>query len=238
VAGAEKLRDSVAKAFKEKFDKDLLEGYGTTEMSPVVSVNVPDIEHENQRQTGFKPGTVGHPIPGVSAKVVDVDTGADLGPGREGMLLVKGPNLMLGYLNQPAKTKEAVKDGWYVTGDLASIGEDGFIRIADRVSRFSKIGGEMVPHIKIEDMIAANLGCDSAVTSVPDEQKGERLVVFYTKKELSPQDVREALMNTSLPKLWLPKKENIFYVEAIPLTATGKADLRKIKGMAKGLAGA
>ena len=179
LAGAEKLREPLARAFEEKYHLKLLEGYGTTEMAPVVSVNTPDFAGGSIRQTGFKAGTVGHPVPGVAAKVVDFDTDEALPPNQEGMLLLKGPNCMMGYLGQPEKTKEVLRGGWYVTGDVALLDDDGFIRITDRLSRFSKIGGEMVPHIKIEEVVTELLqGKDCAVTALPDERKGERLVVF------------------------------------------------------------
>ncbi|MBI1912316.1 MAG: MFS transporter [Deltaproteobacteria bacterium] len=233
LAGAEKLRSSVAAAFKHKFGKDLLEGYGCTELSPVVSVNTPDIEHGTVKQTGYKPGTVGHPLPGVSVKVISTDTGEELPCNTEGLLLVKAPNLMLGYLGDQERTKQVIKDGWYITGDIASISEDGFITITDRLSRFSKIGGEMVSHGKIEEVLSELFHhFEGSVTGVPDEQKGERLVIFYTNKEITPAEIRDKLLETELPKLWIPKKENIYLVESIPVTGTGKADLRKIKKMA------
>ena len=131
-----------------------MEGYGCTEMSPVVSVNVPE-RPGGERKTS-KPGTVGRPLPGVAAKIVDRDTGEPVSPGTEGLLLVTGPNVMLGYLNAPEKTREVMRDGWYVTGDIGTIDEDGFIRLTDRLSRFSKIAGEMVPHLKIEETHFAN----------------------------------------------------------------------------------
>ena len=141
LAGAEKLREQIAKGFKDKFGLELLEGYGCTELAPVVSANVPDVSLGVERQIGNKPGTVGHPIPGVAVKVVDPDTERSLPLGQEGLLLVKGPNVMLGYLGQPELTAQAMRDGWYVTGDIAAVDEDGFIKITDRLSRFSKIGG-------------------------------------------------------------------------------------------------
>jgi len=233
VVGAEKLREPIASAFKEKYGLDLLEGYGCTELSPVVSVNVPDFEGGRLRQTGLKSGTVGHPIPGIAVKVVDPDTGEPRSSGEEGLLLVKGPNQMLGYLGQPELTAEVLRGGWYVTGDIAAIDEDGFIRITDRLSRFSKIGGEMVPHIKVEEAISRILGDQGCVvTAIPDEQKGERLVVLYTHKDITAGALWEQLCQTDLPKLWIPKRENLYYTETIPLLGTGKADLKKIKAMA------
>src|SRR5262249_61140624 len=110
-----------------------------------------DVIDVKEHQVGNKPGSWSHSIPAVVVKIVTPDTGRSLPSGQEGMLLVKGPNRMLGYLGQPELTEEAMRDGWYVTGDIASVDEDGFIRITDRLSRFSKIGGEMVPHIQIEE---------------------------------------------------------------------------------------
>ena len=182
IVGAEKLREPLASTFKETFGVGLMEGYGCTEMAPVVAVNRPNVEHGREKQTGSKPGSVGHPIPGVSAKVVDQETGEGPIFGRPGLLLVKGPNMMQGYLDQPERTAEVMRDGWYMTGDIAMMDEDGFIFITDRLSRFSKIGGEMVPHLKIEEAINGVLGdlC-SAVTAVPDASRGERLVAFYLR---------------------------------------------------------
>lgn len=233
IVGAEKLREPIANAFKEKYGLDLLEGYGCTELSPVVSVNIPDFEERTYRQTGLKPGTAGHPIPGIAVKVVDPDTGDPRSYGEEGLLLVKGPNQMVGYLGHPEQTAEVLRDGWYVTGDIAAIDEDGFIRITDRLSRFSKIGGEMVPHIKVEEAInriLADQGC--VVTAISDDQKGERLVVLYTRKEVTPEALWNQLCQTDLPKLWIPKRESLYYVETIPILATGKVDLRQAKMMA------
>jgi acyl-[acyl-carrier-protein]-phospholipid O-acyltransferase/long-chain-fatty-acid--[acyl-carrier-protein] ligase len=238
IVGAEKLREPIARAFKDKYGIDLLEGYGCTEMGPVVAVNVPDVQEGRERQTGAKFGTVGHPIPGVACKVVHPETGEPIFSDEAGLLLVKGPNRMAGYLGQPEKTDEAVRDGWYVTGDIAAIDDDGFIRITDRLSRFSKIGGEMVPHLKVEEAITALVGeCGCVVTAVPDDQKGERLVVFYTHKEMTPEALWEQLSQTDLPKLWIPKRENFYYIETIPTLGTGKVDLRAVKALALQFAG-
>jgi acyl-[acyl-carrier-protein]-phospholipid O-acyltransferase/long-chain-fatty-acid--[acyl-carrier-protein] ligase len=230
IVGAEKLRPSIAQAFKEKYGIDLLEGYGCTEMAPVVSVNIPDVEHAEPRQIGYKPGTVGHPLPGVAAKVVDRETEKPLPYGQEGLLLVKGPNRMLGYLGRPEQTAEVMRDGWYVTGDIATIDENGFICITDRLSRFSKIGGEMVPHLRVEEAINEILGDGSCVvTAVPDEQRGEYLVVLYAHQDLTANALWQHLSRTDLPKLWLPKREHFYAVETIPRLATGKVDLRAAK---------
>jgi len=237
IAGAEKLSERTATEFKAAFGKDLLEGYGCTEMSPVISVNVHDVEDGLVKQQGRKSGTVGHPIPGVSVKTVDPETNEDLSPGEGGLLLVKSPGVMLGYYKDPEATAKVMRDGWYMTGDIASVGDDGFITILDRVSRFSKIGGEMVPHMKIEEALSRALGCDCAVTSIEDESRGERLIAFHTKDALASVDAWSLLASTSLPRLWLPKRDDIVHVAKLPVGPTGKIDLRKLKEMARELAG-
>ena len=236
VTGAEKLKKSIADAFYEKFHVIPLEGYGATELSPIVSIGVPDYisEAEHIKQKGYKEGTVGHPLPGVAVKVVDPDTYQTLPPDTEGLLLVKGSNVMLGYLKDDKKTKEVIKDGWYVTGDIAKIDDDGFVCITDRLSRFSKIGGEMVPHIKVEELIQEIVGTSDpacVVTSVTDEKKGERLIVLY-KGDVNIGDVWKALNEREIPKLWIPKREAFYKVEEIPLLGSGKVDLKKVKELA------
>jgi acyl-[acyl-carrier-protein]-phospholipid O-acyltransferase/long-chain-fatty-acid--[acyl-carrier-protein] ligase len=233
IVGAEKLREPLATAFRERFGLDLLEGYGSTEMSPVVSVNRPNVAHQHERQIGRKLGSVGHPIPGVAVKIVDRDTGEGPLIGREGLLIVTGPNMMAGYLKQPERTAEVIRDGWYITGDIGMIDEDGFLFITDRLSRFSKIGGEMVPHVKIEEAINAILGdAVSAVTAVPDASRGERLVAFYTRADVSPETLWAKLGETELSKLWLPKRESLIQIETIPTLGTGKVDLRRVRELA------
>ncbi|MGH7828176.1 MAG: acyl-[ACP]--phospholipid O-acyltransferase [Candidatus Binatia bacterium] len=233
IAGAEKLREPIAQSFKEKYGLDLLEGYGCTELSPVVAVNIPDVIHDHEKQIGNKPGTVGHPIPGVTVKVVDQETGEPLPCGQDGLLLVKGPNCMLGYLGAPELSKAVMRDGWYVTGDVASVDQDGFIRITDRVSRFSKIGGEMVPHVRVEETINGILGnAASAVTALPDEQKGEKLVAFYTQNGITAGELWNKLNESDLPNLWVPKKDNIHQIDSLPLLGSGKVDLKTIKRLA------
>src|SRR5262249_38078369 len=184
VMGAEKMPLDLAQAFFDKYGVRPFEGYGTTELSPVAAVNIPDHRSPEVTQKGTKEGTVGRPIPGTTAKVVDPDTSSELGVDQPGLLLIKGPNVMKGYLHNEEKTAEVIRDGWYVTGDIARIDAEGFITITDRASRFSKIGGEMVPHIKVEEIlqkIVRNGADDEAelqvvVTAVPAARKGERLV--------------------------------------------------------------
>ncbi len=237
LVGAEKLRASVASSFKEVFALDLLEGYGCTEMSPVVGVNHPDFEMGRDTQTGNKPGTVGHPLPGVVAKIVDPATFETRGANEEGLLVVKGSSRMLGYLGQPERTTEVIRDGWYATGDIGLIDDEGFITITDRLSRFSKIGGEMVPHLKVEEHIYNAIGDYAcAVSGIPDDQRGERLVVLYARPDMTPAELWQKLADSDLPKLWLPKRENIYQVESLPTLGTGKTDLRGVKAKAVDLA--
>jgi acyl-[acyl-carrier-protein]-phospholipid O-acyltransferase/long-chain-fatty-acid--[acyl-carrier-protein] ligase len=154
------------------------------------------------------------------------------------MLLVKGPNVMKGYLGQPEETAKVMHDGWYITGDIAMIDSDGFIHITGRLSRFSKIGGEMVPHIRIEEAIQKILGLDEGqlsivVTSVPDERKGERLVVVHTPLSMSPQEICERLGKIGVPNLWIPGADSFLEVESIPVLGSGKTDLKAISDLAK-----
>ncbi len=190
VVGAEKLPERLAVAFEDRFGIRPLEGYGATECSPVVAVNTRDFRAPGFRQVGAKRGRIGHPLPGISVRIVDPDTNAPAAIGTPGLLLVRGPNVMQGYLGKPEKTAEVLRDGWYVTGDIAAEDEDGFLTITDRLSRFSKIGGEMVPHIKIEEKLHELAGATEqrfVVTGVPDGKKGERLVVLHT---LAPDEFK------------------------------------------------
>ncbi|MGB9605145.1 MAG: AMP-binding protein, partial [Bryobacteraceae bacterium] len=234
IAGGEKLPLALAQAFEEKFGVPLLEGYGVTETSPVVAVNVPDLEGARWWERTRKPGTVGRPIPGVAVRIVDPFSGAPLPAGREGLLLVKGPCCMLGYFGEPERTRAAFREGWYVTGDIAALDEEGFLAIADRLSRFSKIGGEMVPHLRIEQAASEILeGAPCMVMAVPDPLRGERLVLLYTRADVSPAELWRRLQRSGLPKLWIPKQENLFYVEELPPPLpSGKTDLRRLRALA------
>ncbi|MFH1732296.1 MAG: AMP-binding protein, partial [Planctomycetota bacterium] len=238
VAGAEKLKPRIADAFEEKFGIRPLEGYGCTELSPVAAVNIPDVRRpDGQVQVGTKEGTIGQPLPNVVAKIVDPATGQALHAGEEGLLLIKGPSVMLGYLGQPEKTAEVIDDGWYKTGDIARIDEDGFITITDRLSRFSKIGGEMVPHVAVEEAICNVLGTGASehvcvVTSVPDERKGERLAVLHTRLPVSVGELCEKLNDSGLPNLWIPRGDMFHEIGEIPLLGSGKVALSEIKKIA------
>jgi len=239
MVGAEKLPDRVALTFEDMFGIRPLEGYGCTECSPVVAVNGPEYRAPGFRQVGARRGTIGQPLPGVTVRIVDPETGQPLPANQAGMMLVKGPNVMKGYLGRPEKTAEVLKDGWYTTGDIASMEEDGFLTITDRLSRFSKIGGEMVPHIKIEEKLHELAGIADqvfTVSAVPDEKKGERLVVLHTLPEDQLAPVLERLAESDLPALWKPRKDQFFHVEALPYLGSGKLDLRALKAQAATLA--
>jgi acyl-[acyl-carrier-protein]-phospholipid O-acyltransferase/long-chain-fatty-acid--[acyl-carrier-protein] ligase len=235
MAGAEKLPERISQAFEDRFGIRPLEGYGCTECSPAVTVNTIDFRAASFRQVGAKRGSIGHPLPGMSVKIVDPETQQPLGVNQAGLLFVRGPNVMQGYLNQPEKTAAVLRDGWYNTGDIAMLDEDGFLRVTDRLSRFSKIGGEMVPHIKVEDKLHELAKATEqvfVVTAVPDERKGERLMVLHTLPEDKLKETLELLAKCDLPALWRPRPDQFLHVEKLPYLGTGKLDLRKARELA------
>jgi acyl-[acyl-carrier-protein]-phospholipid O-acyltransferase/long-chain-fatty-acid--[acyl-carrier-protein] ligase len=242
VAGAEKLPKDLCDAFEERFNLRPVEGYGTTELSPLVSVNVPPSRSHKSAKLDLREGTVGRPVPGVAAKIVDAD-GNDRGLNQPGMLLIKGANVMKGYLNQPEKTAEVIRDGWYTTGDIALIDDEGFIKITGRESRFSKIGGEMVPHLRVEELLLELVSGEHdedgalklAVTSVTDPKKGERLVVLHTPLTQTPDELVCALRGAGLPNIFIPSPDSFYQVPEIPVLGTGKLDLRALKDRAEEL---
>ncbi|MHA3772383.1 acyl-[ACP]--phospholipid O-acyltransferase [Verrucomicrobiota bacterium sgz303538] len=239
MVGAEKLPERLASAFEERFGLRPMEAYGCTECAPAVTVNTGDFRATGFRQVGAKRGTIGHPLPGVTVRIVDIETGELQPTGASGMMLVRGPNVMQGYLGQPEKTEAVLQDGWYSTGDIAAVDEDGFVTITDRLSRFSKIGGEMVPHIKIEETLQELAGETEqvfAVTGVPDASKGERLMVLCRLGREKLTHVLEKLASSELPNLWKPRKDQFIQVEQIPLLGTGKTDLRKVREIAARIA--
>ena len=235
MAGAEKLPDRVSQAFEDHFGIRPHEGYGCTECSPAVTVNTTDFRAASFRQVGAKRGSIGHPLPGIAVKIVDPDTLQPVAPNEPGLLLVHGPNVMRGYLNKPEKTADVLRDGWYNTGDIARMDEEGFLRITDRLSRFSKIGGEMVPHIKVEDLLQELAGATEqtfVVTAVPDEKKGERLTVLHTLNDERLEQCLEKLAKSDLPALWRPRPDQFLRIEKLPYLGTGKLDLRKARELA------
>lgn len=198
-------------------------------------MNARDFRAPGFRQIGAKRECIGHPLPGISVRIVDPESREPLPAGAPGLLLVRGPNVMKGYMGKSKETAAALHDGWYVTGDIVAQDEDGFLAITDRLSRFSKIGGEMVPHIKIEERLQELAGETDqcfVVTGVPDGKKGERLVVLHT---LAPEDLRSVLDNLSqgsLPNLWMPRPNQFFRVDDLPRLGSGKLDLRRVREMA------
>lgn len=235
VAGAEKLKPELVDAFEKTFGLRPYEGYGATECSPLIALNVPDRQSGVRHQVGSKASTVGHSIPGMAVRVLDTQTGEPVSTGEQGLLYVKGPNVMKGYLKLPEKTEQVLQDGWYNTGDIVSVDADGFVTIRDRLSRFSKIGGEMVPHMTIEETVMKGLSMHDpiiAVTSVPDEKKGEQIVILYEKNKVDLDALQYILAESGLPKLYIPKKENLIAVDEIPQLGSGKLDIMKLRKIA------
>jgi acyl-[acyl-carrier-protein]-phospholipid O-acyltransferase / long-chain-fatty-acid--[acyl-carrier-protein] ligase len=232
VAGAEKLPQPFAVRWLEKYGVPISEGYGCTECSPVIGVNVPD--YKGRR--GSLGGSIGRPLPGMQLRIVDPETREPMPPGEPGLLLVKGPNVMRGYLNQPEKTAAAMHDGWYITGDIVKQDVDGFITITDRLSRFSKIGGEMVPHGRVEEALHLVISATEqvfAVTSVRDDKKGERLAVLHCNCTHEIEVIVKNLQGAGLPNIFIPKPRDFVPVEALPVLGTGKMDLRAMKRIAE-----
>jgi acyl-[acyl-carrier-protein]-phospholipid O-acyltransferase/long-chain-fatty-acid--[acyl-carrier-protein] ligase len=238
MAGAEKLQDWLATDFQKKFRLPPVEGYGCTECSPVISANTRDFRGQGIQQIGSRQGTIGPPLPGISVRIVDPGSREPMPIGQAGLLLVRGPNVMQGYLGRADKTAEVLRDGWYETGDIAALQEDGFLEITDRLSRFSKIAGEMVPHVKVEEKLHQLAGVHEqtfAVTGVPDQKKGERLVVLHQLAQPALTELLARLPELGLPNLWIPKPNQFFVVKELPLLGTGKVDLRKLAELARRL---
>jgi acyl-[acyl-carrier-protein]-phospholipid O-acyltransferase/long-chain-fatty-acid--[acyl-carrier-protein] ligase len=233
ITGAEKLPIDLAKTFEERFHQPVFEGYGLTETSPVISVNLPDPKPTmagQQVQPSHRPGSVGKMAPGIAAEIRDPENDQKLSLHETGMIWFRGVNIFEGYLKDQKRTAEVLHDGWLKTGDIGRFDEDGFLYIEGRLSRFSKIGGEMVPHEAIEQKIIELLdfaGRDErvvAIMGVQDETKGEALILLAAVDVDLPQ-LRDKLRDAGVPNLWIPKK--ICRLDAIPVLASGKLDLRK-----------
>ena len=236
IAGAEKLSERLSLAFEDRFGIRPLEGYGSTECSPTIAASVPDFRAPGFFQPGSRRGSVGQSLPGVVVRIVGPDSLKPLPANTPGMLIVKGPNIMKGYIGRDDLTRKVIRDGWYITGDIAIMNEDGFIKITDRVSRFSKIGGEMIPHGRVEDALHQAAGMDIqvfAVTAVTDERKGESLAVVHTYEEGNIPEVMEKVSAMGLPNLFIPRKDKFIKVKELPVLGSGKIDLRKLKSIAK-----
>ena len=237
VTGAEKLPMELADAFRERFGKELLQGYGLTETAPVAAVNLPEpapSRPDEPVQPSSRRGSVGKLAPGMAAQIRDPETDAALSLHETGMLWLRGPNIFEGYLDDPKRTASVLVDRWFKTGDLGRFDEDGFLFIEGRLSRFSKIGGEMVPHETVEAKIGEVLGLPKderliAIAGISDEAKGEALVVLAAR-DIEAGDLRRKLADAGLPNLWIPRI--VKRVEAIPILASGKLDLGRCRELA------
>lgn len=223
VAGAEKLSAAVKETWFEKFGIRIFEGYGATETAPVLAVNTP---------MAYRSGTVGQLLPGLQAKLLPV-SGIDHG----GILHVAGPNLMSGYYrhDNPGVIEPPHSEagpGWYETGDVVSIDEDGFLSIVGRVKRFAKVAGEMVSLEAVEKLaVAASPAAAHGASSQPDAAKGEALVLFTSDRELTRERLLAAAKANGTPELAVPRK--IVSIDVLPLLGTGKVDYVALKRLAE-----
>jgi len=231
ISGAEKLRESLVDKFREMTGLEVAEGYGATELSPVAAINLARSLPELGAAVAA-PGSIGPALPGVCVRIVDLVTGKPKGELEDGLLIVRGAIVMKGYLNDPERTAEVIHDGWYSTGDIARMDRNGFITVTGRISRFSKIGGEMVPHELVEQEISRALHLEDRVLAVcggEDEKRGEKLIVYYSDPErIHPDEVPRILRERNLPNLWIPKPENFIRIDHIPLTGSGKLNLQAL----------
>lgn len=241
VAGAEKLDQTVRDSFEAKFHVPVVEGYGSTETTPVASTNLPDYLDTDwwQVQVGNKPGTVGMALPGSTFRIVDPETLEELPIGEDGLILIGGTQIMQGYLNQPEKTASVVveMDGlrWYKSGDKGHLDEDGFLTIVDRFSRFAKIGGEMVSLTRVESEVRKILKQPElplVAVNLPDLKKGEKIILLMQSEE-NTEDLRQQLITGGMPALSLPTK--IYQVPEVPLLGSGKTDFFNSKLIAEKL---
>ena len=244
VTGAEKLPANLAEAFEKRFGLYPQEGYGLTETSPATNVNLPNPEPttgEVQIPSSRK-GSVGQLLPGIAVRMTNPATDQDCPIDQQGIIWLKGSNIFPGYLDSPKKTAEVLtSDGWFRTGDVGRVDDDGFLYIEGRISRFSKIAGEMVPHEVVEAAVNQALGLDSeaerkiAIVGIPDAQKGEAIILLSTiagpALEQECIDLRYKLMDAGVPSLWCPKA--IVPIEEIPVLASGKLDLKGCQMLAE-----
>jgi len=222
LCGADKCPEALRDAFKEKHNIILYEGYGATECSPVISANCP--EHN-------RPGSVGMPIPGVQVRIENYETGEECSLGEDGRILVKGDNVMKGYFNDFEQTSLHMRRGWYDTGDMGTLDEDGYLWHVGRLKRFVKIGGEMVSLVKIESILEQHLPEDGqcCVVEIPDAMKGAKIVAVVTIKLDEKATLKK--MTEVLPKIALPKK--FLVMEELPKMGSGKIDFRTLTEMTR-----
>jgi acyl-[acyl-carrier-protein]-phospholipid O-acyltransferase/long-chain-fatty-acid--[acyl-carrier-protein] ligase len=243
VAGAEKLAADVRESFMLKFQKEVYEGFGATETTPVASCNVPNRLDTSSWlvHVGAKPGTVGLPLPGTSFRIVDPVTLQELPTGSDGLILIGGAQVMLGYLDDPARTAEVIVelDGmrWYKTGDKGHLDADGFLVIVDRYSRFAKIGGEMVSLTAVEEQTRGVLAVpetELVAVNLPEAKKGEQIVMLIADPAVAPDNVRKALLDKGCNPLTIP--ELIYIVPEVPRLGSGKTDFTAARKLAVSLA--
>ena len=234
LAGGQKLMPATARAFEKRFGLPLSEGYGCTEMAPVVSVNGDDITCGDVTQRCTRPGSVGRPLPGISVRIVDEHTMKPMPEDAPGIVLLTGPSVMMGYLDDPEATAKVIRDGWYVTADLGTVDDEGFLFVHDRVSRFSKIAGEMVPHAAVENALVEAAGDDHhfAVLSVPDPIRGEKLVALCDAPLPDVASLRDHMIAADVPNLWIPAARDFIPVNKVPLMPSGKLDLPEARRLA------
>jgi acyl-[acyl-carrier-protein]-phospholipid O-acyltransferase / long-chain-fatty-acid--[acyl-carrier-protein] ligase len=241
VCGAEKLPMNLAQDFADKFGVLPMEGYGCTELSPAAVINMADRDYGGFRIIRNHPGAVGEPLPGIAARIVHPETFAPLDINEEGLVLIYGPIVMKGYLGKPKLTQEVVRGGWYTTGDMGRLDDDGYLTLTGRLARFAKVGGEMVPLEIIEEALHDILQTSErvcAVTCVPDEARGERLVVLHVAHNgLEVIHWWHQLNSLGLPNLWVPAQRDFFSVPELPVLATGKLNLKLVKELALEIAG-
>jgi acyl-[acyl-carrier-protein]-phospholipid O-acyltransferase/long-chain-fatty-acid--[acyl-carrier-protein] ligase len=224
VAGADKCPDSLREGFMNKHGVTLLEGYGATETSPVISVN----SHEFNR-----PGSTGKVIPGVQVRLVNFETGEECQTREVGKIFVKGDSVMKGYYDDPELTAEALADGWYNTGDMGFLDEDGYLWHAGRFKRFAKIGGEMISLVKVENTLEKFLpmGVSCCVVEVSDEKKGSFIIATVSMEVNKTEMLRK--MMTELPIIALPRQ--FIVIKELPMMSTGKIDFRSVTNIVQGI---
>lgn len=246
VTGAEKLPQSLREEFEKRFGHQVLEGYGLTETSPVTNFNLPDPRPDADESDlpvipSARAGSVGNLVPGLAIRITNPTTEEPIGIDQSGIIWFRGANVFKGYLGREDLDKEIFEDGWFRTGDIGHVDHDGFLYIEGRLSRFSKIAGEMVPHERVEEYIVQALNLQDhdercvMITGLPDEQKGEQLILLSTVSKGAPDQellaLRYRLLEMDVPSLWIPK--TMIPVEEIPVLASGKLDIRGCEAHAK-----
>lgn len=219
IAGADKLPMKVYEGFLQKHKIKIYEGYGTTETSPVISTNYPG-QH--------KLGSVGKPIPNVWVRITDINTDKILGPNKEGKILVKGDLVMEGYLGDYEETTLRIRNGWYDTGDIGLIDDDGYLWHRGRLKRFAKVGGEMVSLAKVEEVLSQLLPEDviCCVVDIPNMKKGADVVAAVANGDFDMKAVLSKLKK-ELPSIAIPRK--FYVIEDIPMMASGKVNFREVE---------